>query len=652
MIAALIELRSGRFRRLGPEAIRRTIDALRHIRIVFAQHLETLVDGEPVGLQPTGNRVLALPDPATPTVVLERSDGLEAAAILQKAAPAIAELIGYPDLADTLRVTLIDLQRVGWADDQPPTLATIAELVGEPEERLREITAGTRQDVAETGRLLVPLLATFDIGAANDLWQNLDGFPDRDAIITWLANHAPALPIAPEDLLAACEGDDLNSARLALGIPLRELNAAIATLGPPFEPLRNPDGIDQAFRYFVLTHRERILTALRTAFAPAYRAFEPLQEYLARRSLGSLTADPSWPDNFFDIDDDIIHHRVDTWLSEVGAPPLDSEIPDWPALDELRRSNRAHLHAIVAESVPLVAAWERKHGQDPSHYPGEPAALVEEASQAGQLDFEPLSEVRALTWLAETGRWPADMPRTLRPAELGLSAADVDVASRQRENDARRRRDETRQISIDGTKISAEEENYAAIVASIRAGITPELLSTPATLSGLDSQAGQDRGRGRPGGSGVTAARRPHLSDVQKAAVGLAGEVVALEWLKAKYPNITDAAWRSGYRNLLLGGNEGDDSLGYDFEVVFRRHRSLFEVKATAGDAFEFDLTEAEIRAAQTVRRSDRYYILFVSKVLNSDERSIYLLPNPLGAEGVGRYRTVGSGLKLRFSLA
>jgi hypothetical protein len=70
------------------------------------------------------------------------------------------------------------------------------------------------------------------------------------------------------------------------------------------------------------------------------------------------------------------------------------------------------------------------------------------------------------------------------------------------------------------------------------------------------------------------------------------------------------------------------------------------------GDAFEFDLTEAEIRAAQTIRRSDRYYILFISKVLNSDERSIYLLPNPLGTEGIGRYRTVGSGLKLRFSVS
>jgi hypothetical protein len=257
-----------------------------------------------------------------------------------------------------------------------------------------------------------------------------------------------------------------------------------------------------------------------------------------------------------------------------------------------------------------------------------------------------------LTWLAETGRWPADMPRTLRPAELGLSAADIDVASRQREDDARRRRDETRRISIDGTKVSAQEEDYPAIVESIRAGITPELLSTPPSLSDLDIQAGEHPGRGRLGGSGMTAAWRPRLSDVQAAAVGLAGEVVALEWLKANYPNVTDASWRSGYRNLLLGGNEGDDSLGYDFEVVFRRHRLLFEVKATVGDAFEFDLTEAEIRAAQTVRPNDRYHVLFISKVLDSDERSIYLLPNPLGAEGIGRYRMVGSGLRLRFSLS
>lgn len=65
----------------------------------------------------------------------------------------------------------------------------------------------------------------------------------------------------------------------------------------------------------------------------------------------------------------------------------------------------------------------------------------------------------------------------------------------------------------------------------------------------------------------------------------------------------------------------------------------------------EFDLPAAEIRAAQNLRRGDRYSILYVSHVLTSDERAIYLLPNPLGTEGLGRYRTIGSGLRLRFTL-
>jgi Domain of unknown function (DUF3883) len=135
------------------------------------------------------------------------------------------------------------------------------------------------------------------------------------------------------------------------------------------------------------------------------------------------------------------------------------------------------------------------------------------------------------------------------------------------------------------------------------------------------------------------------------AAVGLVGEVAAFEWLKANYPDANDASWRSGYRNLLDGAG-GDDSLGYDFEVLSRQRRLLFEVKATTGDAVEFDLTDAEIRAAQSVRRTERYHILFVAHALTSDERAIYLLPNPFAAEGIGRYGTLGSGLRLRFDIS
>lgn len=647
LVAALTELRSGPLRHRGHEAIRRTTETLRRIRIVFAEHIETLVDQQPVE---GSTRVLALADPAHPTIVIGRSDVTDSVSMLQAAAPGIAELIGHPELADSIRVCLIDLHRLGWSDERPPLLSTIAEVVGEPEERLREITSESRQPLLELGRVIVPVLAVFDREGAHDLWANLESFADDAAIVAWIDGRNDAQIVAAE-LLAACRQEDLNAARSALGISLRDLNAALDDLGAPFERVRNPEGIEHAFRYFLLVNRDRILGSLRTAFSSAYTAFDSLDEYVARRELDSLTADPSWVDDYYDLDDEIIRPHVDAWLAQVSAPPIHSELSSWPPLDELRRSNRAVLHELTATTSGLVHAWEHRVARPASGLPGQPDAVVEVASHAGQLDFEPWSEDRALAWFAAVGRWPADMPRTTEPIALGLTIEDVASAARLREEETRRRQDETRQISIDGAKVSAEPENYAAIVDSIRASISPSLLATPPKLAELGLLPPAFGRRGSSGRRTVTAARRPRLSDVQAAAVGLAGEVVALEWLRSQYDDVTDASWRSGYRNLLLGGDEGDDSLGYDFEVVSRRHRLFFEVKATTGDTCEFELTESEIRAAQGPRRGDRYHVLFVTKVLSSDERALHLLPNPLGTEGVGRYRTVGSGLRLRFSL-
>ena len=135
VMAALVELRSSRFRRLSGDAIRRAIGTARRIRLVLAHNLETLVDGEEVELQQAGGHVLALPDDRWPTVVLQRQDDIDARGLLERSAPAVAELIGYPDLGDTFRVTLIDLLQPDWDGREPPTLQKVARVLGEPEER-------------------------------------------------------------------------------------------------------------------------------------------------------------------------------------------------------------------------------------------------------------------------------------------------------------------------------------------------------------------------------------------------------------------------------------------------------------------------------------------------------------------------------------
>lgn len=153
------------------------------------------------------------------------------------------------------------------------------------------------------------------------------------------------------------------------------------------------------------------------------------------------------------------------------------------------------------------------------------------------------------------------------------------------------------------------------------------------------------------GSRGFTAARRLKISETQTAAVGLAGEIAALEWLKAKYDGVDDGAWVSGYRNLVLGDGQGDDTLGYDLVVEQPRARLFFEVKASAREPGEFMLTATEIARARSLKKRERYSLLYVAHSLNSDLRHIYELPNPHYPKSARYFRSVGEGLRYRFDL-
>ena len=95
----------------------------------------------------------------------------------------------------------------------------------------------------------------------------------------------------------------------------------------------------------------------------------------------------------------------------------------------------------------------------------------------------------------------------------------------------------------------------------------------------------------------------------------------------------------------------GDDSLGYDFIVRQASGDLFFEVKATTGDLAEFELGESEVRMAQEHARNGRFRVLYVTRVLDGADRSITVLPNPFGSTSRDRFRLVGEGVRLRFTL-
>lgn len=463
----------------------------------------------------------------------------------------------------------------------------------------------------------------------------------------WLVVQAPQVDAAA--LLAAASGSDLNTARLKLRIALPTLNAAIAELGPPYRPLRKDEGIAQEFRHYVAVHRREILDALRAGYLPAFRAGAPLTGYVERRDLTTLHPNSVWSDECLQVEPDLMRDWVNQWLADAGAPRL-GMVSKLRPVDELREANRAALLGRFQRTANLIWAWEVAHNMPVSGLPGAPCQLADEAGGSGLLDFGSIDDQTAVAWLQHIERWPGDMPLTLSADDLGLSHAEVDSAQHAYEQERRRRHDERRRISIDDTDMSAEEENYEEIVAAVRAGIDDDFLTSTGgvSLSPLDQPRSTT-----PGGNsrGLTAARRSKLSEIQTAAVGLAGEILALEWLKANYDGVDDGAWVSGYRNLVLGDGLGDDTLGYDLIVEQPRTRLFFEVKASPREPGEFVLTATEVARARSLKKRERYYLLYVAHALNSDLRHIYKLPNPLDPKSARFFRAVGEGLRYRFDL-
>ncbi|MFF6835783.1 sacsin N-terminal ATP-binding-like domain-containing protein [Streptomyces sp. NPDC012438] len=647
LVAAVIDLRASRFRRPTTEAVRRACAIAKRIRVVHAGVLTSAVDDIAERPGNSGRRWLVVPHPESPTLLLEDA-GQSEEDLLQRSAAGIMELLHHPELADTLRMALLDLVAAGWGPGQTPDADAIADVLGEDRGRVREIAATLRQPLDALLDVLVPLLATLDLEAAQALLSD-DGAPASETEL----DRGLAARLSPEDhraLREAARRPDLDAARRAMGLSLPELNAAISVLGPPYRPLRNAEGIEQEFRHFVASRRQSILDALRAGFLEAFRTGAPLTSYAENRNLAGLVPDPAWADEHLHLETDLMRAHVDLWLAGLGAPPLGTNAGLAP-VDELRLTNRPLLLDGLKRARTLIHAWEAAHHEPASGLPGDPEGLAAEAAATGLLDFLPLDDATTLRWLRAGDRWPAAVPLALTPGELGLTTGQLDDAERQERRERRLRQEERRHIVVDRRRMSAEEDNYHEIVEAVRGGLTPEFLGSTgdAPLVELGRQTQRTPGAGRPG---FSAGRRGKLSDTQALAVGLAGEVAALAWLMNRYDAVDDSAWVSGYRNKVLGDGLGDDTLGYDLVVERKRSSLLFEVKSSAGGEGEFVLSPTEIARARSLKKRETYHVLYVSHALDADLRKIHLLPNPLHPRSAHLFRSVGEGLRYRFQLS
>ncbi len=651
LIALILEMKRGPSS-LGPRRRREVIDRLLRVRVVRSQLLELHVGGSVVKPPERHRHVVALDNDLHPTLIL-RSKVTDAELALEDAlvlARPLCELLAIAAYEDSLVLSLERLQRQGC---DAPSDADFARILDVTKDWITEARAHIGSSAERLVRVLAPVVGCrAGVHAALNLLDARDSVHTVEDVRQLLLEIVPGLDDVDRMLAAGLAATFSAELRESLGIDYGHFNAVLSEL-PGYQPVHNVEGHQTAMAHFVQTHRATFMDDLRSRYVTAFRDSAPLDAYVEARSL-DLSPDPAWLDVYDLPPEDALGARVAEWMTGHGAPSATHNIP---TVEAAREQNSTLIADVSGVALTLVPAWARKNSA-PLHEiwtrDGAVAAIGVLAASLGILDFVVFEKQQVLAWFRTVGLWPAAMPLSLSPADVGLSEADMVSQENVAQKEKLERRRRQRIVVLDNTEMSADRDNYAAIVKHVNDTLRDETLSPHratqlAEVPDRGTRSGTDTSRG--GGSRHSL---DQLSQAQKSVVGLVGEVVAYAWLCKRYPEICKASsWVSTYREIF-GEPPGDDSLGYDFVIPLRRKRIYFEVKATTGADTRFELGKSEVRkASECTRRSgDDYYIIFITRALSADARWLHLLHNPMDPANARYYSFPGSGLICTFQLA
>lgn len=627
---------------------------LERLRVIWAKRVQLILDGVPHDLPQRMGGVIGVPTNREPIIVVQSDcEGLDWKT-LDRMIPTICQLIDRKTYAPAIALAVSRLSRIvgdgmlGGVEDED-----LASAVGVPASQLQTLRSAIRSGTERTLFCLHPVVAYYAGSDKAEVFRPPSDLAGRDAVIDELHRLAEHLPESPEAFFERCAGaESREELRDGLNIDYGDFNRILEATGQA--PILNPDGHEQAFRYFLQERREEVMCSLRSAFLPAFRRCEPLDQYVACRGFGGLTRDRAWESDQKIPGEDRMVERTNRWLAEVGAAPMGGPHIDLPSLASVRERNLRTARETGQRLCRLAACWCSRRGaaagETLSRFLGDPSEIVAVADGDGLLDFEPLVENVLIGWLDRKGCWPQGMQKTSALNELGLT--DSDLAQQQSEEESARRTKnfERRSIEFSGARFQGTPEGMTSLAEAVRATMSDGFLATSRNVTALVPLPPASR-RKPPAPPGGERTRTPRQTDEQKQLVGFVGELLAHEWLRKQFPEYTDACWVSRNRRHFFGGEEGDDSLGYDFKIILKSTTRYFEVKATTGDNPLIELGASEVDTAQSLGSREQYHILFIANVLDPSQRTLSVLPNPFGRKGRRLFRQVGSGLRLQFSL-
>ena len=470
---------------------------------------------------------------------------------------------------------------------------------------------------------------------------------------------AERLPIDSKEILKRCrETKGLGAIAVALGLDLGELNRILAALGPPYATVDLTERHAATLTSFLTRKELQICESLRQSFRPRFAAGEDLSAYVAARGAPR----PALPDGYGGREVELSQARMqgwlDSWMEAHGAVMS----PDLPAprnqVEAVREANSKRLRALAPALRTAVLA--RGGAEDPvmarwNSLAEAEAAIVAAAINDGWADFDRCGDEQATEWLERSGLWPKGWPSL-----DALMITDEERLVRQRLDEQARIAATTvkRQIEHSGGIFTFGVDAMGSLadqISTLVSGNTALLDTSARTVHGEAPKLKPSTGGGRGGGG--TGSRR--MTDEERSLIGFFGETIAFEWLKHQYGAkraIDERCWKSCYRKHVCG-EPGNDSLGYDFEVLNGGTRWLFEVKSTTAtgpapvQSIELGSTEFECAEVCRADRRARYRILYITDALHPERARIFVLPNPRGRRGRGFFTDLQAGQRLYFPL-
>ena len=536
-----------------------------------------------------------------------------------------------------------------------PSDETLARALDCSVQTVQDHRAALRTDLDHVLDLLAPVVAYYGgIESSLQLRRDVDLLGARLDLPKWLKLHLNDMEYDPERLIDACEqAADRTELRRALELNFEMFNRILLRLGEP--TLSNETDLRQLYEAHLARLRPKIIERLRRYYVADFRQGKELTKYVERKSLGFLAFNSDWILTRETLEMEL----VEAYVSALLADSLGEDVSvTLPSFNHLVEANRKVVREVAAGALPILRVWCRQRGAFlPQLWTQGGQAVVRHLENQGLLDFEPVKAEGVPSLCRRASCWPTGMSETLDVKLLRLNMGDVEEEEKERERQRLQWEITQRRIKFAGSSLDTGDPMFAENLTEVAAyWISKD--ETWLERSRQRTRLVEFQSSGQSGGTRTSSdvkggrgrRREQQLNDAHRQAMGLAGEWLAFQYLHQRHSGFVDeTCWKSQNRAELFGGDEGDDSAGYDFLIKTPQTDWLYEVKSSLEDRGEFELTANELRVASGASKDGRrrYRILYVPYVFSPDKWCVLELPNPMGEATRNRYKVVRGGAAL-----